>query len=71
MDKEMTMEERFAQIEALLQKMESPEITLEESFNCYKDGMEQLAACNGLMEQVEQKVKALNAAGQLEDFDGE
>ncbi len=68
MENQLTLEERFAEIESLITKMESPEISLEDSFACYKAGMEQLAACNELMDQVEKKVQVLNGQGQLEDF---
>ncbi len=69
MENQLTLEERFAEIEGLITKMESPEISLEDSFVCYKAGMEQLAACNELMEQVEKKVQMLNAQGELVDFE--
>lgn len=69
MEQKLTLEEHFEAIEEILDKMESKEISLEDSFACYEAGMNHLKECNGLMEQVEKKVQMLNQAGELEDFD--
>lgn len=69
MEKELTMEETFREMEQLIEKLESKETTLEDSFQLYKQGMEHLKHCNDLMNQVEKKVQMLNAQGDLEDFE--
>ncbi len=67
-EKELTIEESFAKIQEILAKLESNEVTLEDSFLLYQSGMEQIAHCNLLMNAVEQKVQVLSADGSLEDF---
>lgn len=68
MEKELTMEESFEEIEHIIQKLEAKETTLEDSFLYYRQGMEYLKHCNELMNAVEKKVQMLNANGDLEEF---
>lgn len=68
-EKELTIEESFAEIETILNKLESNEVTLEDSFLLYQTGMKQIKHCNDLMNAVEQKVQMLNSNGELETFE--
>ena len=68
---ELTIEQGFAQIEEILAKMESREISLEESFRLYQKGMEQLKLCNDKITRVEKQVMQLNENGHLEPLDEE
>ena len=43
---EKSIEQTFAELEELLEKLESPDTTLEESFACYEAGMKLVKACN-------------------------
>lgn len=67
--KELTMEERFAKLDEILEKLESKDATLEESFSLYQEGIEQVKGCNALMDTVEKKILQLNEDGSLEEFD--
>lgn len=68
-EKELTIEQSFAEIEEILNKLESNEVTLEDSFLLYQSGMQQIKRCNDLMNAVEQKVQMLNSNGELETFE--
>ena len=68
-EKELTIEQSFAEIEEILNKLESNEVTLEDSFLLYQSGMQQIKQCNDLMNAVEQKVQMLNSNGELETFE--
>ena len=68
-EKELTIEQSFAEIEEILNKLESNEVTLEDSFLLYQAGMQQIKHCNDLMNAVEQKVQMLNSNGELETFE--
>lgn len=68
---EMTIEQGFEKIESILEKMESREISLEESFLLYQQGMQQLKICNEKIAQVEKQVMQLNESGGLEPLDEE
>ena len=63
-----TLEEKLSQIEAIIRKMEEPEVSLEESFQLYQAGIEQLKNCNQMLDTVEKKMQILNLNGELSDF---
>lgn len=64
----MSLEEKFAKLEETLNKLESEELSLEDSFRIYKEGMELLKQCNEDIDKVEKQVMQLNAEGELEAF---
>ncbi len=66
-EKQLTLEEQFAQIEELIEKMESQKVTLDESFAMYQQGVLQLKQCNTLLDEVEKKMLVLNVEGGLEE----
>ena len=67
----MSVEEGFARLEELLQKMEDPELPLEESFACYEEGMRLLRACNEKIDRVEKRVQVITQSGLTTDLDAE
>lgn len=66
--KEMGLEERFASIELILDQMEDENVTLDESFELYKKGMEQMKAANQALDQIEKAMLVMNESGELEEF---
>jgi len=67
-ERELTLEESFSRLDALVEKMENRDIPLEESFQIYKEGMDLLKKCSEKIDLVEKKMQQINADGQLEDF---
>ena len=67
-EKEMTLEKTFEQLEEKLQSLESEDITLEDSFKIYKEGMDLLKQCHEKIDYVEKKVLEINEAGELVEF---
>ena len=65
---EQSLEELFAEAEALIGRMEDPDISLEEAFAAYEQGMKMIRACNRRIDQVEQKMLVMNAEGELVPF---
>ncbi len=65
----MNLEDRFAKLEETVEKLESQDISLEESFRIYKEGMELLKQCNADIDKVEKQVMQLNEAGELVEFE--
>ena len=53
---EKSIEQTFAELEELLEKLESPDTTLEESFACYEAGMKLVKACNDKIDKVEKQM---------------
>ena len=67
----MTLEEKLANLDAMTEQLRKEDITLEESFSLYKDGMELIKQCNADIDRVEKQVQILNADGQVTDWDEE
>lgn len=67
----MTLEEKLAKLDAMTEQLRKEDITLEESFSLYKDGMELIEQCNADIDRVEKQVQILNADGQVTDWDEE
>mgnify|MGYP002553861371 FL=1 len=60
---EETLEEVFAQLDDLAEKLEDKETSLEDSFNLYKQGMELLKFCSDKLDTVEKKMLQMNEDG--------
>ena len=65
---EETLEEVFAQLDDLAEKLEDKETSLEDSFNLYKQGMELLKYCNDKLDTVEKKMLQMNEDGTFSEF---
>lgn len=63
-----SLEKAFAQLNDTIEKLESQDITLEESFQTYKQGMELLKQCNDSIDKVEKKVLMIDESGKLNEF---
>ena len=64
-----SLEELFAAAEALVGRMEEPELPLEEAFAAYEQGMKIIQACNSRIDRVEQKMLVMNEEGDLTVFE--
>lgn len=64
---EMNLEDSFGRLDLLLEELESPEISLEASFQKYQEGMTLLKQCNDTIDRVEKKVMEINAQGEPEE----
>lgn len=67
-DKKITLEERFEKLEDILNAMEQNTVTLDEAFDLYKSGIEQVKACNAMLGDIEKAMLVLNENGELEEF---
>lgn len=61
------LEERFAEIESILERMEAEDITVDESFELYKQGIAQVQAANASLDTIEKAMLVLNG-NELEEF---
>ena len=67
-EKKISLEERFENIEEIIGKMETGEATLDETFDLYKHGLEEIKAANALLDGMEKAMLIMNEDGQLEEF---
>lgn len=65
---EKTIEESFAILDEMMEKLEDREISLEESFRIYKEGMELLKSCSEKIDTVEKKMLQMNEDGTVSEF---
>ena len=66
--KELSLEERFEHIEEIIGEMETGEISLDKSFELYKNGLEEIKAANAMLDDMEKAMLILNEDGSLEEF---
>lgn len=67
-EKNLSLEEAFEKLETVIEKLEQPETSLEESFKAYKEGVELVNLCNGMIDHVEKEVKVLTEGGTADEF---
>ena len=68
MSKEYSIEELFQILDETVEKLESRDISLEESFRLYEQGMRLLQDCNSKIDTVEKKMLQMNENGELSEF---
>lgn len=71
---EFDFEKALAELEALVEKMEQGELTLEESLRQFERGIALTRACQKALADAEQKVQILmqkSGAGELRPFDAD
>lgn len=69
MDKiELSLEERLEHIEEIIERMEVGEATLEQAFDLYKTGLEEIKEANNMLDKMEKAMLMINEQGNLEEF---
>ncbi len=68
-EKKLSLEENFERLDALVEKLSEEDISLEDAFSAYSEGMEVLKQCNEQIDKVEKKVLKLGGQGSLEPYD--
>ncbi len=65
---ETTIEESLKELDGIVEKLESRDISLEESFAMYQKGMDLLNQCSKKIDTVEKKMLKVNEDGELSEF---
>lgn len=65
---EKSIEQIFTELDQVLEKLDSPDTSLEESFTYYEAGMKLVKACGEKIDRVEKKIMVLQG-GEKEDGD--
>ncbi len=68
MAKELTLEQMFEKLEESIEKLEQEDISLEDSFKIYREGMKLIQTCNEKIDKVEKEVLKLSENGELDEF---
>ena len=64
----LQLEEVLAQVERCIAYLENPQISLEDSFRYYEEGIRRLRICNEKVDRIEKQMLVLSNQGELEDF---
>jgi len=67
-DKERKLEENFEELNHILEELEKPEVTLEDSFALYQKGMQLLKSCNDSIDKVEKELIILSENGEANEL---
>lgn len=54
--KKITLEQSFESLDGIIEQLQSGELTLEESFKKYEEGMKLIKNCNEAIDKVEKKL---------------
>lgn len=65
---DLTIEESLQELDLIVQRLESREISLEDSFVMYQKGMELLRQCSDKIYTVEKKMLKINEDGGFSEF---
>ena len=63
------MEQVLERLDETIEQLQSGDVSLEESFELYKQGMDYVKRCSETIEQVEKKVLMLNQEGTLDELE--
>ena len=66
---ERTLQDMLQTLDEQIRQLESEDISLEDSFLVYEQGMKLIKECNEKIDRVEKKVLALNAEGTLQEME--
>ena len=67
-EKTISLEDRFTELDEIISKMEDGSISLDESFELYKSGLDQVKAANEQLDAMEKAMLVLNSDGELVEF---
>lgn len=65
-DKEFKLEESFEKLNIIIEELEKPDISLENSFCLYQEGMKLLKTCNDSIDKVEKELIVLGENGETD-----
>lgn len=70
-EQEQSLEQIFQELEGIIGSMQQRDVSLEDSFRLYEQGVKKLKQCNDKIDYVEKQMLLLNGQGELEPLDTE
>ncbi len=64
----MKLEESFDKLNKIMEELEKPDVSLEDSFALYQEGMKLLKACNDSIDKVEKELIILSESGEANEL---
>lgn len=65
----LPLEQAFEQLEDVIERLQDKEISLEDAFKEYEQGMQLLKYCSESIDRVEKKVLKISESGELCEFE--
>jgi exodeoxyribonuclease VII small subunit len=65
------LEELFEHLDTILKRMQEDQVTLDESFQLYEQGMKDIRTCTDILDGIEKKMLVLSGDGSMEPLDAE
>jgi exodeoxyribonuclease VII small subunit len=69
LSEELSVEQSFEKLDSMVKMLESEDVTLEDSFRIYQDGMKLLKHVNDKLDLYEKKMLVLSEDGVVEEFE--
>lgn len=66
MEKEKSIEQTFAELDQILEKLEDGDTSLEDSFTYYEAGMKLVRSCGEKIDKVEKQLLVLQEGGETD-----
>lgn len=67
-EKKMKLEESFEKLNQIMESLEKSDVSLEDSFTLYQEGMKLLKACNDSIDKVEKELIILSENGETNEL---
>ena len=67
-EKKENLEEMFARLDQVIGTLEGEDVSLEEAFGLYDQGMKLIRRCNQTIKEVEKKILELDENGEKHEF---
>ena len=67
-EKEMKLEEAFDKLNHVMEALEKSDVSLEDSFALYQEGMKLLKSCNDSIDKVEKELIILSESGETNEL---
>lgn len=65
---DLSVEEAFKRLNQILNNLDKEEISLEESFHLYEEGVKLVQHCNAKVDRVEKQIMVLSGAEKQDEF---
>lgn len=67
-EKKVKLEESFEKLNHIIEELEKSDISLEDSFSLYQEGVKLLKTCNDSIEKIEKQIILLNENGESNEL---
>lgn len=68
MEEKLSVEQAFERLDTLIKKLESEELSMEESFAAYAEGLSLVKSCREGIDEIEKKVLVLEESGDMREL---